>query len=643
MEEPVKHRCVIGVLLAALAIPGSARLSAQENGLGNQTVSFIPSGDTVYDVVNHITWLADANLADQTPSGNPTFLFGLKLCDLADLTDPPVPPVSCVNPTGSMTYPSAVAWVAGMNAYQDPNFSHVGYLGHSAWQLPTAPLKDSSPTCPGKGPSPYRESFAFGCTEGALGFLYYDALVLTAPNSAIPIPPNKVGPFTNLQPNLYWSGSGGGGNACPDPHANFSFASGAHGGGCGGDYADVLPMIKGELRGSLPICCRGLYVYPGGQAVYDIDTDRTWLADANLAANWLPETDEGEFDTLGMPLCTTAPETTPCVALDGSMNYESAEQLIKNMNHYDNGAGKLPGYLGQTNWQLPPLKASCPTYGPTSGCDDDSNPLGNLYYDQLHFTAGTPVVPVPDIAVGPFNNLQPFPYWECLADTIQDACEIGDQYPHTPGKNSEWGFSFGTGFLGTERFTANHYVTAYYVGCDPAESWCQAIAFAPIPVTEVALSSLALSATATSGLSVSFTSMTSKVCTVSGNTASLLRSGTCTIEASQAGNDSFVSALPVQQTFTVNHAEQKITFPAIPAQEVGAVVHLRATASSGLEVTFTGVAPLVVSPSYIVPVCIVGGDTADMLKVGNCAITAHQAGNDVYAPAPAVERIVGVE
>ena len=34
---------------------------------------------------------------------------------------------------------------------------------------------------------------------------------------------------------------------------------------------------------------------------------------------------------------------------------------------------------------------------------------------------------------------------------------------HSGSKSSEWGFSFGTGFLGTERLTANHFVTAYYV------------------------------------------------------------------------------------------------------------------------------------------------------------------------------------
>jgi hypothetical protein len=612
MEKTMKRKFAIGILLAALTIAGSARLSAQNAAPGPWQTFLIPEGETVYDIVNHVTWLADGNLPAMSVPGTLNFRFGLPLCP--DLTIEPTEP--CVNLSGSMNYTSAVAWVQGMN---DAN-----YLGHNDWQLPTAPSKDTY--CSGEGPKPYRESFAFGCKKNALGSLYYEALGLKAPNTAVPIPPNTVGPFSNFQPNLYWSGSGGGGNlSCTI--ANFSFASGAQGGGCGGDFGDVLPMIKGEVLGMpIPAGSSELYVNPGGQTVYDPETNVTWLADANLAATWLSGSTLSEFDTLGLPRCKTAPDTKPCVALDGSMNYESAEQFIANMNAYDHGKG----YLGQTNWQLPSLEASCPTYS----CGGDRNPMGNLYYDQLNFTAGTPVVPVPDIAVGPFHHLLPFPYWECLAKTIQDACETGDKFPQVPGANSEWGFSFGTGFLGTERFTANHFVTVYYVGCDPDQSWCQTITFPPIKTTEDALTSLALSATASSGLAVSFTSTTPKVCTVSGNTASLLFPGNCTIEASQAGDDSFESALPVQRTFTVGHAAQTVTFPPIPTQKQGAAVHLRATASSGLEVTFfassSQAISLAIGPA---PVCLVLGNIADMLKPGTCIIGAYQAGNDLYAAA----------
>ena len=38
-----------------------------------------------------------------------------------------------------------------------------------------------------------------------------------------------------------------------------------------------------------------------------------------------------------------------------------------------------------------------------------------------------------------------------------------------PSANSEWGFSFVTGFLGTERVTANHFVTVYHVDPTPTK------------------------------------------------------------------------------------------------------------------------------------------------------------------------------
>jgi hypothetical protein len=447
----MKRTFVIGTLVAALAFAGSVQLSAQNAALGDWQKFLEGDGVTVYDSANNVVWLADANLAGQTLPDGKDFRFGLTVC-------PPLtiePTVPCVNPSGSMNYTSAVQWVQNMN---DAN-----YLGHSDWQLPTAPLKDSD--CSSKGPRHYREGFAFGCDEGALGYLYYTALGITAPNTAVPIPPNQVGPFSNFQPNLYWSDSGGGGHACKDPIANFSFASGAHGGGCGGDYADVLPMIKGEVLGMpLPAGSSELYVNPGGETVYDPETNVTWLANANLAATWLEDRKGGAIDTLGLPLCKTAPDTTPCVAQDGSMDYASAQQFIINMNAYDNGRGNPHGYLGQTNWELPSLEANvakCPTYG----CAGTLNPLGNLYYNQLKIPVGSPVVAVPDIAVGPFIHLLPFPYWSCLADTIQEPCQPADIESPTnePSKDSEWGFSFGDGFLGTERLTANHLVTAYYV------------------------------------------------------------------------------------------------------------------------------------------------------------------------------------
>jgi hypothetical protein len=146
------------------------------------------------------------------------------------------------------------------------------------------------------------------------------------------------------------------------------------------------------------------------------------------------------------------------------MDYASAKQFILNMNAYDQGAG----YLGQTTWELPSANAKCPLYN----CSGKDNPMGELFYIQLGKTAGEPVVEPPDIAVGPFFHLWPYPYWSCQSLTIkgaiQSACGAGPNPPL-----AQWSFSFGDGYLGTARpDVADHFVTAYFVGCGLPGLWC---------------------------------------------------------------------------------------------------------------------------------------------------------------------------
>jgi trimeric autotransporter adhesin len=79
----------------------------------------------------------------------------------------------------------------------------------------------------------------------------------------------------------------------------------------------------------------------------------------------------------------------------------------------------------------------------------------------------------------------------------------------------------------------------------------QAITFGPLSDQALGSTPPALSATASSGLTVTFTSNTPNVCTVSGTTVTILISGGCSITATQAGNSSVAAAPPVTQGFTV--------------------------------------------------------------------------------------------
>ena len=84
----------------------------------------------------------------------------------------------------------------------------------------------------------------------------------------------------------------------------------------------------------------------------------------------------------------------------------------------------------------------------------------------------------------------------------------------------------------------------------------QSISFTA-PATGVVGKTATLTATATSGLPVTYTVDSSSgagVCTVSGNTVSYAHAGSCVIDANQAGNAGYFPATQVQQTITVNQA-----------------------------------------------------------------------------------------
>ena len=80
--------------------------------------------------------------------------------------------------------------------------------------------------------------------------------------------------------------------------------------------------------------------------------------------------------------------------------------------------------------------------------------------------------------------------------------------------------------------------------------------------------------------------------TVSGATVTLVSVGTCTIQATQAGNANYAAATPVNQSFQVTQASQTIAFGALGSQPYGtAPFAVSATASSGLAVSFAPTTP----------------------------------------------------
>jgi len=89
----------------------------------------------------------------------------------------------------------------------------------------------------------------------------------------------------------------------------------------------------------------------------------------------------------------------------------------------------------------------------------------------------------------------------------------------------------------------------------------QSISFTAVSPQLLGTKTIALSATASSALTVAFTSETPNVCTVSNSIVTLLTPGTCTIKANQSGGSGWEAAPEVSRSFTIS--------PSPPAGEVG--------------------------------------------------------------------------
>ncbi len=143
-----------------------------------------------------------------------------------------------------------------------------------------------------------------------------------------------------------------------------------------------------------------------------------------------------------------------------------------------------------------------------------------------------------------------------------------------------------------------------------------------------------VSATASSGLPVSFASLTSTVCTVSGTTVTLVQTGTCTIQATQAGNTAYAAAPPVNQSFQVLPATPVVSFTgAPPTAPYEATFTVTATTNSGATPTITASGP-----------CSISGTTVTITAPsGTCAVTAIWPANTNYLGATVFQNTIATQ
>jgi hypothetical protein len=177
---------------------GSILDGRQHFGSANAALLSRAGGQAYYDDVLDITWLTNANLADTNDFG-----------------------VTGINANGTMTWAKANEWIGAMNT--------ANYLGTNDWRLPTVePLNGSTfnysasfngSTDRGYNQSEQGTAYA-GSTASEMAHMFFyntlnnkgycDPLLSTAGSCSGPQAGwglTNDGPFSNLQPNRYWSGT----------------------------------------------------------------------------------------------------------------------------------------------------------------------------------------------------------------------------------------------------------------------------------------------------------------------------------------------------------------------------------------------------------------------------------------------------
>ena len=187
--------------------------------------------------------------------------------------------------------------------------------------------------------------------------------------------------------------------------------------------------------------------------------------------------------------------------------------------------------------------------------------------------------------------------------------------------------------VGSATITASQLGGTYYTAATPVsqiltvDKSTQSISFGKIPAkTYAPNSTFSLTATNSSGLSVSYASSNTNVATVSGSLVTITGAGSTTITASQTSNANFKAALPVHQVLTVAKATPSFLFLTSPTEPFvqGKAFTLAAESSSNLLVTFTSSNPHIIS---------ISGTTATIHAKGTVTITASLSGDGNYKPA----------
>jgi len=127
-------------------------------------------------------------------------------------------------------------------------------------------------------------------------------------------------------------------------------------------------------------------------------------------------------------------------------------------------------------------------------------------------------------------------------------------------------------------------------------------------------------------------STTPEVCDVAGYSLKVISGGNCVLTYQSLGNTSYLPSEIYTQTIVFEKASQTISFVLPPSVKVSnKTLKLSATSSSGNQITYAS------APSSS---CTISGSVLNLLKAGNCSVTAIQVGTTTLSSASATSTVL---
>lgn len=211
---------------------------------------------------------------------------------------------------------------------------------------------------------------------------------------------------------------------------------------------------------------------------------------------------------------------------------------------------------------------------------------------------------------------------------VSSAQAYHDQLLAEPTAPTRMGFGFGGWYKETSLTNRWNFATDVAVGNSTLYAkWNnpnQTITFPAITDKTYGDVPFQLNAAANSDLLIAYEALTPNI-SISGSTLTILSAGNATVRATQAGDNFYLPAPPVEISFNIQKAPQTITFAQVgPFSRYIGSVTLSASSSSGLPVSFVASEPTIAQ---------IENNNMLVKGLGKVKITAEQEGNENYLAA----------